>query len=143
MRAVLQRVTWAAVSVDGAVVGAIDRGLFALVGAHRDDTAAAAAELARRAWGLRIFDTDTGERSASDLGLPVLVVSQFTLHADTSRGRRPSWSAAAPAAAARGLVDSVVAELRTAGARVATGEFGADMSIELVADGPMTVILDV
>jgi len=140
MRAVVQRVTRAAVSVDGTVVGAIDRpGLFALVGVTHDDGPAAAQTIARKLAGLRIL---RDERSVLDDAAPVLVVSQFTLYADTGKGRRPSWSAAAPGPVAEPLVDAVVAALRGLGVEVATGSFGADMAIELVADGPVTILLD-
>jgi D-tyrosyl-tRNA(Tyr) deacylase len=140
MRAVVQRVTRAAVSVDGQVVGAIDRpGLFALVGVTHDDGPAAAQTIARKLAGLRIL---RDERSVLDDAAPVLVVSQFTLYADTGKGRRPSWSAAAPGPVAEPLVDAVVAALRGLGVEVATGSFGADMAIDLVADGPVTILLD-
>jgi D-tyrosyl-tRNA(Tyr) deacylase len=140
MRAVVQRVTRAAVSVDGQVVGAIDRpGLFALVGVTHDDGPPAAQTIARKLAGLRIL---RDERSVLDDAAPVLVVSQFTLYADTGKGRRPSWSAAAPGPVAEPLVDAVVAALRGLGVEVATGSFGADMAIDLVADGPVTILLD-
>lgn len=140
MRAVVQRVTRAAVRVDGEVVGAIDEpGLCALVGVTHADTPADADLLARKVWELRIMD---GERSASDLDAPVLVVSQFTLYADVRKGRRPSWSDAAPRPVSEPLVDAFVAALRGRGARVATGRFGADMAVELVNDGPVTLVLD-
>jgi D-tyrosyl-tRNA(Tyr) deacylase len=140
MRAVVQRVTHAHVEVDGDIVGAIDRpGLVVLVGVSKDDDSAAANRLAAKVWQLRILN---GERSASDVDAPLLVISQFTLYADTSRGRRPSWSAAARADAAEPLVDEVVSELRSLGAEVATGRFGADMHIHLVNDGPVTLILE-
>ncbi len=141
MRLVVQRVTRARVTVDGEVVGAIERpGLVALVGATHDDTAAGATALARKVAGLRIL---RGERSALDERAPVLVVSQFTLYADTRKGRRPSWSAAAPAPVAEPLVEAFAAELRGAGLEVATGRFGADMAVELVNDGPVTLILEI
>jgi D-tyrosyl-tRNA(Tyr) deacylase len=129
--------------VESAVVGEIGRGLLALVGAARDDDAARARELARKIAGLRVFPTGDGARSASDLGLPVLVVSQFTLYGDTRKGRRPSWDAAAPAEVAEPLVDEVVAELRRRGLEVATGVFGARMQVSSVNDGPMTLLLEV
>lgn len=144
MRAVLQRVSSASVSVDGAVVGAIDpapgQGLLALVGVTNGDDAVAARALADKIWKLRILD---GERSASDIGAPLLVISQFTLYANTAKGRRPSWNQAAPAAVAEELVAGVVARLRELGATVETGRFGADMRVSLVNDGPVTVIVDV
>jgi D-tyrosyl-tRNA(Tyr) deacylase len=129
--------------VEGSVVGEIDRGLLALVGAGRDDDAARARELARKIAELRVFPTEDGARSASDLGLPVLVVSQFTLYGDTRKGRRPSWDAAAPAELAEPLVDEVVADLRRRGLEVATGVFGARMQVASVNEGPMTLLLEV
>lgn len=143
VRAVVSRVATAAVTVDGAVVGEIGRGLLALVGAGRDDDAARARELARKVAELRVFSTEDGARSASDLGLPVLVVSQFTLYGDTRKGRRPSWDAAAPAEVAEPLVDEVVADLRRRGLEVATGVFGARMQVSSVNEGPMTLLLEV
>lgn len=141
MRAVLQRVTSARVTVDGAVVGAIERpGLLALVAATPTDGPAQADALARKIAELRIL---RDERSCVDVGAPVLVVSQFTLYGDARKGRRPSWSAAAPAALAEPLVGAVVDALRARGVEVATGAFGADMRVELVGDGPVTLILDV
>lgn len=141
MRAVVQRVSHATVTVDDDIVGAIDRpGLVVLVGVTHGDDSAAADRLAAKIWELRILD---GGRSAADTNAPVLVVSQFTLYADTSRGRRPSWSAAAPADVAAPLVDQVVEGLRRRGAHVATGAFGEHMQISLVNDGPVTLILDV
>ncbi|WP_280231535.1 D-aminoacyl-tRNA deacylase [Nocardia cyriacigeorgica] len=146
MRVLLQRVTSARVSVDGEVVGLIDpaahgapHGLVALVGVTHDDTEATAAALADKLWRLRVLD---GERSAADLDAPILVVSQFTLYADTKKGRRPSWSAAAPGPIAEPLVDHFADALRTLGATVATGRFGAHMHIELVNDGPVTLLLE-
>ncbi|HET6816767.1 MAG TPA: D-aminoacyl-tRNA deacylase [Mycobacteriales bacterium] len=140
MRAVVQRVTHARVEVDGEIVGAIDRpGLVVLVGVSTDDDAAAARRLAEKVWRLRILD---GERSAAEVNAPLLVVSQFTLHADTTRGRRPSWSAAARGDVAEPLVGEVVGELRRLGAYVATGQFGAHMQVHLVNDGPVTLIID-
>jgi D-tyrosyl-tRNA(Tyr) deacylase len=140
MRAVVQRVSSASVTVDGAVIGAIDEpGLLVLVGVTHDDTAAQADKLAAKVWGLRILD---GEKSCSDLNAPLLVVSQFTLYADTAKGRRPSWSQAAPGPVAEPLVDAVVASLRGLGARVETGKFGADMKVALVNDGPITIIIE-
>ena len=140
MRAVAQRVSQASVSVDGAVIGAIDGpGLLVLVGVTHDDTAEQARKLAAKLWGMRILE---GERSCSDLGAPLLVVSQFTLYADTSKGRRPTWSNAAPGPVAEPLVDAVVAELRALGATVETGKFGADMQVALVNDGPITIIVE-
>jgi D-tyrosyl-tRNA(Tyr) deacylase len=140
VRAVVQRVTQASVTVDGQVVGAISEpGLAVLVGVTHDDTPAKAARLAAKLWGLRILD---GEKSCSDVAAPLLVISQFTLYADTGKGRRPSWVNAAPGPVAEPLVDAVVTELRTLGARVETGIFGADMKVALVNDGPVTIIVD-
>jgi D-tyrosyl-tRNA(Tyr) deacylase len=140
MRAVAQRVSQASVSVDGAVIGAIDSpGLLVLVGVTHDDTAQKARKLAAKLWGMRVL---AGEKSCSDLGAPLLVVSQFTLYADTSKGRRPTWNNAAPGPVAEPLVDAVVAELRALGATVETGKFGADMRVALVNDGPVTIIVE-
>jgi D-tyrosyl-tRNA(Tyr) deacylase len=133
-------VTRASVTVDGQVTGAIDEpGLLVLVGVTHDDTAEAARKLAAKLWGLRILD---GEKSCSDIGAPLLVVSQFTLYADVAKGRRPSWNNAAPGPVAQPLVDAVTAELRRLGAHVETGIFGADMKVALVNDGPVTIIID-
>ena len=141
MRAVLQRVTRASVSVEGEVTGAIDRpGLLALVGVTHDDGAEQVDTMARKISDLRIL---RGERSVLDEGAPVLVVSQFTLYADTRKGRRPSWNAAAPAPVAEPLVDEVVAALRGRGVEVATGRFGAMMAVDLVNDGPFTLVVDI
>ncbi|MFI9506314.1 D-aminoacyl-tRNA deacylase [Nocardia sp. NPDC052566] len=146
MRILLQRVTMATVSVDDEIVGRIDpaahgapHGLLALVGVTHDDTEATAKALADKLWRLRVLD---GERSAADLDAPILVVSQFTLYADTAKGRRPSWSAAAPGAIAEPLVDAFAQALRDLGATVATGRFGAHMHIELINDGPVTLLLE-
>ena len=143
MRAVISRVSTAAVTVGGEVVGEIGPGLLALVGVGRDDDVAGARALARKIHGLRIFAGDDGVVSAADLGLPVLVVSQFTLYADTRKGRRPSWQDAAPGDVAEPLVAEVVAELRRRGATVATGRFGARMQVSSVNEGPMTLLLEV
>ncbi|MGY1606263.1 MULTISPECIES: D-aminoacyl-tRNA deacylase [unclassified Geodermatophilus] len=143
MRAVVSRVASASVTVDGAVVGEIGPGLLALVGVGRDDDAGRARALARKVHELRVFPTDEGARSAGDLGRPVLVVSQFTLYADTRKGRRPSWDAAAPGEVAEPLVTEVVAELRRRGSEVATGVFGARMLVASVNEGPMTLLLEV
>jgi D-aminoacyl-tRNA deacylase len=140
MRAVVQRVSQASVTVDGHVTGAIDEpGLLVLVGVTHDDTTEKAGKLARKLWGLRILD---GEKSCSDLNAPLLVVSQFTLYGETDKGRRPTWQAAAPGPVAEPLVNAVSTELRKLGARVETGEFGADMKVALVNDGPVTLILE-
>lgn len=140
MRLVLQRVSSAEVTVDGEIVGAVSRpGLLILIGATHDDTEQIAARMAEKAWTLRILD---GERSCAEDSAPILVVSQFTLFADTRKGRRPSWSAAAPRSVSEPLVEAFVASLRTLGSEVSTGVFGAQMQVGLVNDGPMTVILD-
>ena len=140
MRLLVQRVSSAAVRVDGAVVGAIDRnGLLILVRVTHDDSAAIAARLAEKVWTLRIL---AGERSCADEAAPLLVVSQFTLYADTRKGRRPSWNAAAPRPVSEPLVEEFVAALRRLGAEVFTGVFGADMAVSLVNDGPVTLVLD-
>jgi D-aminoacyl-tRNA deacylase len=145
VRALVQRVTGARVRVGGEVVGEIGPGLCVLVGVTHDDTEAAAARLAEKVWHLRLFDDDTGV-----MNLPVaaitsgeaLVVSQFTLYGDTRRGRRPSWTAAAPPGQAEPLVEAFVAALRGLGATVATGRFGAHMTVELVNDGPVTLMIE-
>ena len=166
MRALVQRVHEASVSVvadpdhargdagreraegapgDREIVGAIGPGLVALVGATHEDDTAAARRLADKIWHLRCFDDEAGvmNLSAADVDGEVLVVSQFTLYGDTSRGRRPSWVRAAPPERAQPLVEEVVARLGQAGARVATGRFGADMDVALVNDGPVTLWLEV
>jgi D-tyrosyl-tRNA(Tyr) deacylase len=128
------------VTVDGEVAGAIEEpGLLVLVGVTHDDTPEQAARLAAKLWGLRILD---GEKSCSDVGAPLLVISQFTLYAELTKGRRPSWSAAAPGPVAAPLVDAVVKALHDLGARVETGVFGANMKVALVNDGPVTIIID-
>ena len=140
MRAVIQRVNRAAVSVDGQVVGAIDRpGLLVLVGVTHDDGAAQVALIARKIADLRLLE---GELSVTDAAAPVLVVSQFTLYADTRKGRRPSWNQAAGADVADPLVQAVVEDLRSRGLEVATGQFGAHMVIDMQADGPVTIELE-
>jgi D-tyrosyl-tRNA(Tyr) deacylase len=140
MRAVLQRVTRASVVVDGEVVGAIDGpGILALVGVTHDDGAAQVETIARKIAELRILHD---ERSVADAGAPVLVVSQFTLYGDARKGRRPTWNQAAPGPVAEPLVDAVVAALRERGLTVETGRFGADMQVELVNDGPVTILLE-
>jgi D-tyrosyl-tRNA(Tyr) deacylase len=143
VRAVVTRVSEASVTVDGEVVGAIGAGLLALVGVGRDDDADRARALGKKLHELRIFPSDDGARSVGDLGLPVLVVSQFTLYGDTRKGRRPSWIDAAPGELAEPLVDEVVAELRRRGTVVSTGRFGARMSVASVNEGPMTLQLEV
>lgn len=145
MRALVQRVTRASVTIDGEVVGSIGPGLCALVGATHDDDEATAVKLADKIWNLRVMADDDGvmNRSVADTTKAVLVVSQFTLYANTERGRRPSWVDAARPEQAEPLVDQVVAELRAKGATVETGRFGADMAVELVNDGPVTILLEV
>ena len=141
MRAVLQRVACAAVTVDGEVVGRLDgEGLLALVGVTHDDGPEQVERLSRKIAELRLL---RDERSVLEAGAGVLVVSQFTLYGDARKGRRPSWSAAAPGPVAEPLVEAVCAALRARGVRVATGVFGADMAVELVNDGPVTLVLDV
>ena len=130
----------ASVTVDGQVTGAIDEpGLLVLVGVTHDDTKDKARKLAAKLWGLRILHD---EKSCSDVGAPLLVVSQFTLYADTAKGRRPTWNNAAPGPVAQPFVTAVVNELRALGARVETGVFGADMRVALVNDGPVTIIIE-
>jgi D-tyrosyl-tRNA(Tyr) deacylase len=142
VRVLVQRVTSARVVVDGAVVGEIrpeGQGLLALVGVTHHDDADVARRMAEKLWRLRILDDEV---AAADVGAPVLVVSQFTLYANTVKGRRPSWNAAAPRAVAEPLVDAFADALRELGAQVETGVFGADMAVELVNDGPVTVLLE-
>lgn len=145
MRALVQRVERAAVTVGGEEVGAIGAGLCVFVGVTHTDTAALAERLAAKLWHLRVVDDDAGvmNRSLADTTGAVLVISQFTLYGDTSRGRRPSWAGAAPPTVAEPLVDAVVDALRDLGATVAAGRFGADMAVELVNDGPVTLLLEV
>jgi len=140
VRVVVQRAVSGSVSVEGAVVGSLPSpGLVVLVGVTHDDTAADAVRLADKVWTLRIL---AGERSAADDSAPLLVISQFTLYADTRKGRRPSWNAAAPRPVSEPLVDAFVEALRARGAHVETGIFGADMQVSLVNDGPVTLLLD-
>ncbi|MGJ3508912.1 D-aminoacyl-tRNA deacylase [Enemella sp. A6] len=140
MRVVLQRVTRAAVRVDDQIVGEIDRpGLVVLLGVTHSDTPETATRLAAKVWKQRIL---RDEVSCSDIGAPLLVISQFTLYADTRKGRRPSWNEAAPAAVGEPLYEAFVEALRELGAEVATGRFGAMMAVELVNDGPVTLIMD-
>ncbi|GGK57613.1 D-aminoacyl-tRNA deacylase [Nocardia camponoti] len=142
MRALLQRVSQAQVTVDGDVVGRIEpnpQGLVALVGVTHDDTAAKAKALAEKTWRLRILDD---EKSAADVNAPILVISQFTLYANTAKGRRPAWNAAAPGAVAEPLVDAYTQALRDLGATVETGRFGAHMQVSLTNDGPVTILLE-
>jgi D-aminoacyl-tRNA deacylase len=142
MRVLVQRVTSASVTVDGDVVGAISpdgQGLLALVGVTHSDDATKAERMAEKLWQLRILDD---EKSASDVGAPILVVSQFTLYANTAKGRRPTWNAAAPGAVAEPLVIAFAEALQLLGAQVQTGLFGAHMQVQLVNDGPVTVLLE-
>ncbi|MFB6816463.1 D-aminoacyl-tRNA deacylase [Streptomyces sp. NPDC056347] len=149
MRAVIQRVDGASVTVndgaDGAdgprVVGEIvGEGLCVLVGVTHEDTPRKAAQLARKLWSLRVLE---GEKSCSDVNAPLLVISQFTLYGDARKGRRPTWNAAAPGGTAEPLVDEVVKQLRALGARVETGRFGASMRVSLTNNGPFTVLVEV
>jgi D-tyrosyl-tRNA(Tyr) deacylase len=140
VKIVVQRVTRASVEVDGAVTGSIGAGLLALVGVTHTDTAEVARSLARKLHGLRIL---RGERSVADSpAAAILAVSQFTLYGDVRKGRRPTWAAAAPGPVAEPLFDAFVQALRDAGAPVQTGVFGADMRVELINDGPVTVLLE-
>ncbi|MCX5070542.1 D-aminoacyl-tRNA deacylase [Micromonospora lupini] len=139
MRAVVQTVGRASVTVDGEVVGAISDGLLVLLGVTHTDTAETARTMARKVHELRILDD---ERSAADAGAPILVVSQFTLYGDARKGRRPSWTAAAPADVAEPLVTAVVDALRERGAKVETGRFRAHMLVESTNIGPQTILLD-
>lgn len=156
MRAVIQRAQGASVTVGGEIVGSFDGpGIVLLIGVTHEDDPAKAAALADKVYGLRIFEhhhaadraclppSAPREVSARDLGLPVLVISQFTLYAETKKGRRPTWDAAAPGPIAEPLVDAVAEALRALGAPVSTGRFGADMQVSFTNDGPMTVLLDV
>ena len=139
MKALVQTVSRACVTVDGAVVGEIGEGLLVLVGVTHSDTERVARELARKVYELRILDE---ERSAAEVGAPVLVVSQFTLYGDARKGRRPTWAAAAPAEVAEPLVEVFAQALRERSATVATGKFRARMLVESVNVGPRTVLLE-
>lgn len=143
MRVVLQRVSRASVTVDGAVVGAIEKGWLVLAGIGREDDEASVAKMAEKVALLRAFEDEQGKMnlSAAEAGAQFLVVSQFTLYADTSRGRRPSFVAAAPPERAEPLVQYFADRLRERGFTVATGRFGAVMAVELVNDGPVTIVL--
>lgn len=145
MRAIVQRAARAAVRVDGEVIGAIEQGLCVLIGVTHDDTGAEATKLADRLWKLRIFTDDEGKMnlSVAEVGGQVLVISQFTLYADTRKGNRPSYVDAARPETAEPLIQVLVDRLRELGAEVATGRFGADMAVELVNDGPVTVSLEI
>ena len=140
MRAVIQRVLSASVDVDGVVVGAVDEaGLLVYLGVTHTDGPAEVAWMARKIWDLRLL---RDERSASDVGAPVLVVSQFTLYGDARKGRRPTWQDAAPGPVAEPVYEAVCAELRRLGAHVEQGVFGADMRVTSVNDGPVTLVLE-
>jgi D-aminoacyl-tRNA deacylase len=140
VRAVVQRTLSSSVVVDGEVVGSTDGpGLLVLLGVTHDDGAEQVAWMARKIWELRIL---RDERSASDVGAPILVVSQFTLYGDARKGRRPTWNAAAPGPVSEPVYEQVCAELERLGAGVARGRFGADMQVALVNDGPVTVLLE-
>lgn len=145
MRAVVQRVDRASVTSNGEPAGAIGKGLCVLVGVTHEDTPAQAVKLAAKLWNVRIMDDENGvmNKSVADTTKSLLVVSQFTLYGDTSGGRRPSWIAAARPEHAEPLVEQVVGELRKLGAIVETGRFRTDMEVDLVNDGPVTVIIDV
>jgi D-aminoacyl-tRNA deacylase len=144
MRALVQRVTSASVSVAEELTGSIGLGLCVFVGVTHSDDNEVAGRLAERIWRLRIFQDEDGRtnHSAADLDLPVLVVSQFTLYADATRGRRPSFLEAAPPEQAERLVDGVVDALRRLGAEVSTGRFRAAMRVRLENDGPFTIMLE-
>lgn len=142
MRVLVQRVSSARVVVDGATVGEINpagQGLLALVGITHTDSVDLVEKMAEKLWRLRILED---EKAAADVAAPILVVSQFTLYANTVKGRRPSWNAAAPRPVAEPLIDRFADCLRALGAPVSTGEFGAQMQVELVNDGPVTVLLE-
>lgn len=147
MRALVQRVTEARVLVDGEAIGAIGPGLCVLLGVTHGDDATTARRLADKVWNLRVFDDDDGVMNLSladgGSGVAALVVSQFTLYGDTRKGRRPSWAAAARPEVAEPLCDEFVAALRDLGATVATGRFGAHMQVELVNDGPVTLLVEI
>lgn len=144
MRAVVQRVSRAAVRVEGEVVGSIGTGLAVLVGVEQGDDARAAAYIADKIAGLRIFPDEQGrmDRSALDAGAEILVVSQFTLYGDARKGRRPSYTRAASGGLAVELYEEVCTALRGQGLKVETGRFGADMEVEIIGDGPVTILLD-
>jgi D-tyrosyl-tRNA(Tyr) deacylase len=144
VRALVQRVTEARVSIDGEVVGEIGPGLCVLIGVTHTDTEAIAHKVAEKLWHLRCFDDADGVMNdpVASVGGQILVVTQFTLYGDTTRGRRPSWVAAAPPEIAKPLVERCVATLRELGASVETGRFGADMAVALVNDGPVTLLLE-
>ncbi len=144
MRAVVQRVSRASVTVESEVTGAIGPGLCVLVGVTHSDDEALARKLAERLWKLRIFADDEGKmnRSVADIGGSVLIISQFTLYGDARKGNRPSYGDAARPEQAEPLIELLVEQLRSLGAEVATGRFGADMKVDLVNDGPVTISLE-
>jgi len=144
MRGLVQRVEHAAVTVDGEIVGAIGSGLCVLVGVTHDDVQSSAEKMADKIWNLRVFDDDAGvmNRSLADTGGEVLIVSQFTLYADTSGGRRPSYIKASRPEHAEPLIETVIAHLRARGATVATGRFRTEMKVSLVNDGPVTILIE-
>jgi D-tyrosyl-tRNA(Tyr) deacylase len=144
MRAVVQRVSRAEVTVNGEITGQIGLGLLVLLGVGREDSEADAVSLAEKIIGLRVFEDDAGKmnRSVQDAGGSVLAVSQFTLYGDVRRGKRPSFDAAAPPEKARVLYEFFVQQIRTAGLRCETGRFQAVMKVELVNEGPVTILLD-
>ena len=140
MRAVIQRALSASVTVDGEVVGAFDEpGLVVLLGVTHDDGTPQVEWMARKIWGLRIL---RDEQSASDVDAPLLVISQFTLYGEARKGRRPTWNAAAPGPVSEPVYEQVCTALEALGAKVSRGLFGADMQVELVNDGPVTLVLD-
>jgi D-tyrosyl-tRNA(Tyr) deacylase len=140
VRAVIQRARSASVTIDGEVVGSLDGpGVVVLLGVTHDDGPDQVAWMARKIWGLRIL---RNEQSASDVGAPLLVISQFTLYGDARKGRRPTWNAAAPGPVSEPVYEKFCAELERLGARVERGRFGADMAVSLVNDGPVTLVLD-
>ena len=140
MRAVVQRVREASVTVDGKLVGAVEGpGLLVLLGVTHSDGPSEVAWMARKVWDVRLLDD---EKSASDVGAPVLVVSQFTLYGDARKGRRPTWAAAAPGPVSEPVYEALCAELERLGAHVERGVFGAQMDVALVNDGPVTLILE-
>ena len=143
MRAVLTRVSSASVSVDGKVIGSVGKGFLVLLGVHINDTEAEADRIADRICGLRVFEDEAGKMNVSpaDAGAEILIISQFTLYADT-RSRRPGFTAAARPDTAVPLYERVIAQCRARGFRVETGEFGADMQVASVNDGPVTIIFD-
>lgn len=144
MRAVVQRVSHASVTVDGEVTGSIGLGLCVLVGVTHDDSEAIAIKLAEKLWKLRIFadDADKMNRSVANVSGEVLLISQFTLYGDAAKGNRPSYITAARPEVAQPLIERVGARLTELGATVATGRFGADMNVELLNQGPVTIIID-